>query len=1189
MKNHWIVFSLLSGLALSQVPSSKSKVVSGRLYRLHISAWPESPKRVAIRHAGKELAAKTLSPFDPDWTMYWRASSTEAPVADAAIQLEAVEDPLAIESSSNALHPVAIELDRDYHALADERPFFTGKPEEGIHWYRLKNSANAPRIAYLSVEVGDRELPSDIETFILGENQTLKPYRVGGYSYLPEATQTMPGLSSFRVRKLEPGGEYLLRVAANHPAYTLRLRSYSSSEKRSPAQAIEMGMDFLASMGAAWHANVPRRGAVASRETLPHGEIQGCVACHPTVFTMRGYDTALKNGFRDVNPLARQMLIDQLQNHPRPFPGHPGVNWTRTIFSARAISSRVSPWTATLLPYLKLTGTTHWEEEADGAAPNVSPFEIAYSRYLALKEPEIALQIERQPAKNLIDLNWKIVGMAALGKPTGALVETLFEWQRQDGLLPLHFDKNEAGAEFITWHSLWALAKADLQLNDTRVKRLYDLCLSRQKPSGEWQGESSHKAFDTPFRDTQFAVMALSELSRQTPAATVATPSMPEAGKAGALARARELRRIGDRAEIQRLLESSLAVERLAGIRVFWSHFRNLTNDRELLASIIRVAEDKEPILRFYAANALARWYGWQADQTEMATAILRTVSSRIAIETDSTVKGAWKQALYTMIDENEGYLATWNSQIADEGEQEKTLEGLAARRKRVQEALAVVLSSAGPRAKESLLQALWDHPQRHAGLPPDLADRSEVVLPAYFTEYAQGVDTLHRGGYEPHLQTAAFRYRTANRFFKTRVGNDSELPDLGEVEPTLEFELLLCLKSGDGVLVRSTLNALSVFPAGLSGRLAIAVVGLAAGPHAQDVRFVFENDVRGRLKLEQPIEFEKALVQALLGALKPGNADALETLLPALAAVTPGEGLSRNPDLQGRMESLLLRPEGVPLAKALAASAVFPHIADGPLIRTTMMEALSSGDRALETAAVEIFVKSYIAEPTNPVLGKQFADKAQGLVRRRMLDSLDPSRFSLRLSALNRYNPGRDVVLPEDANLFSSDVAQHLISIGMKDQDQQVRRAASELVWNHAELTRFRGAAGKQELPQPDYEYFKQRVQPILTKVTGDGRACVLCHSTQGKFPLRMAGKGGFNEAQSLFNFNSVLREVNLAEPQRSLLLLKPTRPNDNAGDPALHTSTHGGGTRWGKSTREASASEEYETILNWIRGARH
>jgi hypothetical protein len=614
VKNHWIVFSLLSGLALSQVPSSKTKVVIGRLYRLQISAWPESPKRVAIRHGGKEIAAKTLSPFDPDWTMYWRASSAKPPVADVAMKVEAVEDPLAIESSADPLAPVAVELDRDYHALADERPFFTGKPEEGIHWYRLKSAKGAPVVAYLSIEVGDRELPSDIETFVRGEDQTLKPYRVGGYSYQPEATQTMPGLSSFRVRKLEAGGDYLIRVAANHPAYTLRLRSYATSERRYDLEAVRMGMDFLASMGAAWHANIPRRGAVATRETLPHGEIQGCVACHPTVFTMRGYDSGLRNSFENVNPAARQTLVNQLNNHPRPFPGHEGVNWTRTIFSARAISSRAASWTDALLPYLKLTGTSHWEEEADGGAPNVSPFEIAYARYTSLKEPEIARQIEEKEARNLIDLNWKIAGMAALGKPTEPLIETLFSWQRPDGLFPYHFDKTEEGAEFITWHALWALAKADLTLNDKRIKRLYDLCLSKQKLSGEWQGESRHKAFDTPFRDTQFAVMALSELAQFHKIlrlsgrfdGTTAAPKFAVDSKVSAISVGRTLRESGPVAEIERLLESRLPVERLAGIRVFWSNFRDLSKNRELLGRVIKLSEDKEPLLRFYAANALA-------------------------------------------------------------------------------------------------------------------------------------------------------------------------------------------------------------------------------------------------------------------------------------------------------------------------------------------------------------------------------------------------------------------------------------------------------------------------------------------------------------------------------------------------------------------------------------------------------
>lgn len=1186
MNQRWILLSLLSGLALSQVPSSTPRLTPGQLYRLHVEDWSPEGRLVEIRVDGRVIGAKRLGPMDPDWTLHWRASGDKVPVANVALQVEAVKDPLAIESSGDAERPIDVELDREYHALADERPYFTGRPEQGVDWYRVKNRKRRAVMAYLGVAVGDRELPSDVETFRVKAEGGLEVYREGSYAYTPEATQTMPGLGSFRVRRLEAGAEVLVRVAANHPAYTLRLKSYEV--ERGAAEAVRMGMDFLVSLGASWHANVPRRGAVATRETLPHGEIQGCVACHPTVFTLRAYDAARKRGWADVNPAARAMLVEQLRNHPRPLPGHEGVSWTRTIFSARAISARTAGWTRELLPYLKLTGTEHWAEEADGAAPNVSPFEIAVERYAALGEPEVGSKIANEPARNVVDLNWKLIGMARMGKPVDALVKQLFAAQRADGLFPYQFAGDEEGAEFITWHALYALAEAGLGLEDARVKRLFELCLSRQRASGEWQGETSHKAFDTPFRDTQFAVMALSRLVKAEGVDEVESKWDEMQGKAGAVMRARKLRAAGDVGRVRELLTGSSPMQRYEGLRVFAAQFREWTSNAELLDRVIRLAKDEQPLVRFAAANALARWYAWRADDATMARAILGEVVSGVVTEKNETVRGALQQALYTMIDENEGYLATWNAQIADEAARLKTQEGLEARRKRVQGAVARGLSVGDVAGKVALLEALWDHPQRHAGLPEDLERRSEVVLPKFFSEYSRGVDGLHRGGYEPHARNTGFRYGAANPFYKTRVGNDSELPDLGVAGEGLERELLACLNSGQQEVTRAAIRALSVFPTGLSGKLTVAVVKLAVGEYAGDVRYVFANDARGKLVLEQPFAFEKELSEALIAALEPGNRDALETLLPALAAVTPGEGPTRNAFLQGRVERLLLKPEGVPLDLALAAAAVFPHIADGPLMRTTMLEAFASGDRMRETAAVEIFVKSYIAEPTNPVLGKQFAGKSSGAMRRRMLDSLDPARFSLRLSALNRYNPGRDVVLPENANLFSSDVAQFLIGLGVKDEDRQVRRAAAELVWNYEELGGFRAQVARPEELQPDYEYFKQRVQPVLAKVGEDGRACVVCHATQGQFALRMPGKTGFSEAQTRANYEAALRKVNLKEPKRSLLLMKPTRPNDNAGDPALHTSTHGGGTRWGRDGREASSSAEYETILEWIRGGK-
>ena len=459
-------------------------------------------------------------------------------------------------------------------------------------------------------------------------------------------------------------------------------------------------------------------------------------------------------------------------------------------------------------------------------------------------------------------------------------------------------------------------------------------------------------------------------------------------------------------------------------------------------------------------------------------------------------------------------------------------------------------------------------------------------MLPPYFAEYQHGIQSLS-SNYEPYRQNAGFRYSSDNPFFKTRLGNDSDLPDLGQPVPELEAALLRALSSPDPQLAISAIKALSLFPQGTTPGLTQAATALLASPHAPVVRYVFENDACGSLTLTASPGAESTLVDTLLDVLDAQHPDALATLLPALAKLTPGEGITRNPNLQGRLERLLLHPQGVPLEKAIAAAAAFPHIADGPLMRTTMLEAFSSGDRQLESAAVEIFIRSYIAEPTNPVLARQFAEKSQANVRRMMIDGLDPTRFSLRLSALNRYNPGRDVVLPEDANLFSSDVAQHLVHLGLEDKDPAIQRAAAELVSRYPELSRFRPLANLPPLPPPSLEVFARDIQPLLVQPGADGRACAMCHATQGKFPLRLPAKTGFTSAQTQFNYESILRELNLADPKSSLLLIKPTRPNDNAGDPALHTSTHGGGTRWGRNTLEATASPEYEKILRWIRGA--
>ena len=96
---------------------------------------------------------------------------------------------------------------------------------------------------------------------------------------------------------------------------------------------------------------------------------------------------------------------------------------------------------------------------------------------------------------------------------------------------------------------------------------------------------------------------------------------------------------------------------------------------------------------------------------------------------------------------------------------------------------------------------------------------------------------------------------------------------------------------------------------------------------------------------------------------------------------------------------------------------------------------------------------------------------------------------------------------------------------------------------------------------------YFRGYVQPIFEKRGKDGYACIHCHATHTLF------NGTFDTAANVINF---------AEPEKSLLLLKPTSTSESEGIAGANTMSHGGGVRWVKD------SPEYRTILEWIKRAK-
>ena len=120
--------------------------------------------------------------------------------------------------------------------------------------------------------------------------------------------------------------------------------------------------------------------------------------------------------------------------------------------------------------------------------------------------------------KNVIDLNWKIMLLAAIDrskyKPQiDELISQLYEYETPQGGWPYPFDKKAKTADFVSYNAVLALAQAGRRPeSDEHLARAVEAMLSAQRQEGSWEGDPVYQGFNTPFRATQFAVMALSTL-----------------------------------------------------------------------------------------------------------------------------------------------------------------------------------------------------------------------------------------------------------------------------------------------------------------------------------------------------------------------------------------------------------------------------------------------------------------------------------------------------------------------------------------------------------------------------------------------------------------------------------------------------------------------------------------------------
>ncbi|MHB8734504.1 MAG: HEAT repeat domain-containing protein [Terriglobales bacterium] len=691
------------------------------------------------------------------------------------------------------------------------------------------------------------------------------------------------------------------------------------------------------------------------------------------------------------------------------------------------------------------------------------------------------------------------------------------------------------------------------------------------------------------------------------------------------------------RAQLVRALQSPEARVRWGATRLFNQHFKYLTGDPALLHALEGTLNDPVPMVRFQAASGLWRWYYWQVDQPVERDGILRTLATRLNVEADPLVRRGLQESIYDLLDENTGYLAAWVKTATSKQDKNRIDDGYEAVVRGQARVLAAVLRTATLRGRLSVLNAMWDFHTRHMSLPTLKQDQVAVGLPRVLTTYVAGLPDLHRPGYEypPYRETVNFRYAPENGFYQTRIGNDSDLIHFfSSTGPELEEALVQGLLGADRDTKIEVLKAGSTLSAAGTARFAAAALRLSLDPDPavrHTVSYVYANGQRGILNLDQPRTPDPQLSRTMVRILASHDPEGQQVVLPLLYALAPGSPWSRDADLSAALQTLLQRqPRPANYAAVLRAASSFPVLVASRDFRSLVYAGLHDGNADVQHAAVEIALERLLPEvardprgETAQALTEAFA-RLSSATRGVLIEEVSNPVFLKRYqrtsggarSQDNNYF-GQDRTSYQDPHYLQQPVVRQAVVLGVRDPNPTVRSAALDLL-RHAPgiehdatflaavrtlrdesnprlqaiasgvlagktLDEALHSAASQKLV--DFDYFVTKVEPILATPGPDGKACVECHASHAIFRLRPPGPNGvFAEADSRENFRYAQHVIDIADPQHSLMLIKPTRPTDSAGNVADYLATHNGGQRWPGN----ESSWQYRTILDWVRGAR-
>ena len=1200
-------------------------------------------------------------------------------------------DRVAFETEPNDTPESAnqLVLGRTVYGLADDRPYLpmgeepTGEEHNpGVDWYNFTHDSESPRLAFFALDFVDRDIPPDVRVFQKKEGRLVEYTEGIDPQSLQRERPPRPGANKFTTRVIARG-TYFVRVDACQPEYQLRTKLFDVPPYLKPGdaetarpeaiaaaarKAIRTAIDFQLLAGDSWHANTPRKGHPMDRVANVHHETSTCIACHPTHFTTQSALAAVKAGYDVEQPFALEFLAERLANNPVPFHGHGEALWARMIPAPANVLGRLSTMVMDyedrvdgshrdnlhrgIAEFLKLYYDGRSElppDESNGNNP-VSRYKVATDswrqldavarrtgdpRYAATRDLVAHLLPTGKPAHTR-DLAAQTIGLClfdperrTLAEPIESNVRRLLSLQRPNGHWSVKFDPNYPITEMQTGESLYALTLAGRRPDDPAMRRGIVAMLTRQQAFGGWFDVNPYEQFRTPFRETQWALIALASLypspnprpdgwngplGPQPRALRAGSPATlirdleqiwdaPGADLRGAIiaqlrheapivryatcrtlgrvgdgsaiegltkclgdeskvvrrASAEALRRIGNRlngsvgpgqTEAQRLLVGQLRAAlaapddrtRRGATRAFAAHFRELSQEPALADALLERLDDPDPVVAMQAIKGLWRWWYWRSDPG-LRNRIEDRLIAGLAEPRHPWVRRNLIEALYIIGDENIRYLDNnWIPSLARAEDRRRATDGQRATVNRLGGKYVAVLEAGNRLQREGVLRAMSEFFER-------------PVL----------------GG---------------------RIGNDLE-PMLfhGDMTTRIANSLTARMSDPDPTIRRLALQALVTIRGDRSADLARSVLRRLGDPDTAVRTWA------GTMTKEFPLKVASgkvdpatiALVDELLARPDPeARAEALG-ILGRIGPVSPDPN-SDDPALKVRshlgVENATVR------AAALAALRAFPALWVERPTREAIERGLRDADARVRVAAIRMALEPK-AKVADSLLRKAL-DDPDPAARIALLDRIgaeDRLKGDLRLLAVvsgglvaehgGVREKALQLIQKNPALLANGEIENALREIARAETaGQRHREIARSLL-----ASRGRSSAGDGTADRLDVAFFKAKVLPIFNRMGEDGQNCLGCHRSHTILRMVPPGKDGDWSTEDVrANYRAALRVVNLARPADSLLLGKPTweaaEEAEAQNDPTK--KAHAGGVRFEPNSRE------YQTLLDWINGAR-